>query len=133
MRALHLQAGRRVDVLGLHVALHLRLLRLLVDLLRGRTGLGPALGLDALAVEVVLLEDVGDSGEADVVLLDEPGHLDLLDVVEFCHIIFDLKLRIICYVFADLPVGGAFPDVLGGEIVVSGLPLLLPHRLFTLL
>lgn len=127
--ALHFEAHRREEVLGLDVALDLRLVWLFVDFLRGLGGFLPVFWLNAVAVAVVLLEDVGDGGEADVVLLDEAGHLDLLDVVEFCHIIFDLKLKIICYILADLPIARPLPDVFWGEIVVPVLFLLLPRRL----
>lgn len=40
---------------------------------------------------VVAFEYVGDGGEADVVFLDELGHLDFLDVVQSRHQIFYLN------------------------------------------
>lgn len=41
-------------------------------------------------VLAVAFEYVGDGGEANVVFLDEFGHLDLLDVVQSRHQIFYL-------------------------------------------
>lgn len=45
---------------------------------------------NALTVTIVFFENVGDSGEADVVLLDQLRHLDVFYVEEPGHVIFDL-------------------------------------------